>query len=47
MKNYRIHIPGWVYCMAAYGLNKRDAITRFKKQQGFNRMPKGYGIWEA
>jgi hypothetical protein len=47
MKTYYVHIPGWIYSMSAYGMNKRDALDRFKKQQGFGRMPKGYGIWEA
>jgi hypothetical protein len=47
MKTYYVHIPGWAHSMTAYGMNKRDALDRFKKQQGFARMPKGYGIWEA
>lgn len=33
--------------MDAYGLNRRDAIARFRKNQGFGRMPKGFAIWEA
>jgi hypothetical protein len=47
MKNYYLHIPGWSHSMTAYGMNKRDAINRFKKQHCMIRMPKGYGIWEA
>jgi hypothetical protein len=47
MKNYFIHIQGWVYSMNAYGINKKDALKRFKQQHGLLRMPKGYGIWEA
>jgi hypothetical protein len=47
MKTYYVQIPGWIYAMSAHGTNKRDALKRFKKQQGFGRMPKGYGIWEA
>jgi hypothetical protein len=47
MKKFYLHIPGWVHSMTAYGMSKKDAINRFKKQQGFVRMPKGYGIWEA
>lgn len=47
MKNYYLHIPGWAHSMTAYGMNKRDAVDRFKKQHCMIRMPKGYGIWEA
>jgi len=47
MKRYYIHICGWAHSMTAYGNGKRDAIARFRKQHGMNRMPKGYGIWEA
>lgn len=47
MKKYFLHIPGWAHAMTEYGTNKRDALNRFKKRQGFTRMPKGYGIWEA
>lgn len=47
MKNYNIHIPGWIYCMTAYGMNKRDAIARFRLKHYLSRMPKGYAIWEA
>lgn len=47
MIKYYIHIPGWAHAMNAYGLNKRDAIDRFKHQHGMSRMPRGYGIWEA
>lgn len=47
MKKYHIHIPGWAYSMTAYGVNKRDCLTRFKKQHGMLRMPKGYGVWES
>jgi len=47
MKKYSIHIPSWVYAMTCYGTSRRDAIARFRNQNGFNRMPKGYAIWEA
>ena len=47
MKRYHIHIPGWAHSMTAYGMDKRDAIDRFKHQHGISRMPRGYGIWEA
>jgi hypothetical protein len=47
MKHYYIQVPGWIYAMSAYGINKRDAIAKFRKNQGFGRMPKGFGIWEA
>ena len=47
MIKYYVHIPGWVYAVTAYGLNKRDAVNRFKHQHGMSRMPRGYGIWEA
>jgi hypothetical protein len=33
--------------MTAYGLNKKDAVLRFKKQHCMIRMPRGYKIWEA
>ena len=47
MKAYYIHIPQWgSYLMSGYVLNRKDAIARFRKNQGFLRMPKGYGIWE-
>jgi hypothetical protein len=47
MKSYYISVPGWVSAMSCYGLNRKDAIARFRKNQGFLRMPKGYAIWEA
>lgn len=47
MKAYYVHIQGWAHSMRAYGINKRDAINRFKHQHGMSRMPKGYGIWSA
>jgi hypothetical protein len=47
MKQYSVHIPGWVYAMTAYGTTRRDAIARFRSQHGLRRMPKGYAIWEA
>lgn len=46
MKTFHIHIPSWVYSMTAYGMNKRDALSRFKNQHNLSRMPKGYAIWE-
>lgn len=45
MKQFSIHIPGWVYSMTCYGINKKDAIVRFKQQHGMARMPRGYSIW--
>lgn len=47
MKAFFIHIPGWAHSMNAYGVNKKDAVRRFKHQHGIVRMPNGYGIWEA
>lgn len=47
MNKYYLHIPGWVYAMTAYGMDKADAVQRFKKQHCMLRMPKGYGIWIA
>ena len=47
MKAYYIHIPGWAHSMTAYGMNKRDAVARFRHKHGMLRMPRGYGIWEA
>jgi hypothetical protein len=47
MSRFYVHIPGWVYGMTAYGLNKKDAVLRFKKQHCMTRMPRGYKIWEA
>jgi hypothetical protein len=47
MKKFYVHIPGWAHSMNAYGINKRDAIQRFKEQHYMIRMPSGYGIWEA
>lgn len=47
MKRYFVHIPSWAFAMTCYGINKKDAIARFRQQHSFNRMPKGYGIWEA
>lgn len=47
MKRFYVHIPGWAHSMTAYGMNKKDAVQRFKHQHGMTRMPRGYGIWEA
>ena len=48
MRHYLIHIPTWIHrAMTQHGYDKKDAIKRFKRQYGFVRMPKGYGIWEA
>lgn len=48
MIHYYVHIPAWgSWPFKAYGTNKKDAIARFRKQHGFLRMPKGYGIWEV
>lgn len=47
MIKYWVRVPSWAGGVAAYGYNKKDALSRFKKQYGFKRMPKGYGIWEA
>lgn len=47
MKRYSIHIPNWAYAMTCYGNSKKDAVAQFRHQNGFNRMPKGYSIWEA
>jgi hypothetical protein len=46
MTHYYIRIPTWAGPMKTYGIDKKDAIKRFKQAQGFIRMPKGYGIWE-
>ena len=46
MKTYHIHVPGWAHAMTGYGYSKRDAVARFRNNQGFLRMPKGYAIWE-
>jgi len=47
MKKYYVHVPGWAHAMTAYGMGKRDAVARFRKQHCMLRMPRGYGIWEA
>ena len=48
MKHFYIHIPSWIHrAMTQHGYDKKDAIKRFKRQYGFVRMPKGFGIWEA
>jgi hypothetical protein len=48
MKRYFVHIPSWIHiAMTCYGYDKKDAIARFRRQHGFVRMPKGFGIWEA
>jgi len=47
MKKYHLHLQGMAYSMTAYGLNPRDALNRFKKENNLNRMPKGYAIWSA
>ena len=48
MKRYFVHIPSWIHiAMTCYGYDKKDAIARFRRQHGFIRMPKGFGIWEA
>ena len=48
MTRYYIHIPQWCHiATTTYGANRKDALQRFKKQNGLLRMPKGYGIWEA
>jgi hypothetical protein len=47
MKRYYVHVPGWAHAMTTYGMNKRDAVKRFRTQHCMRRMPKGYGIWEA
>jgi hypothetical protein len=47
MKKYHLHLQGMAYAMTAYGLNPRDALNRFKKENNLNRMPKGYSIWSA
>ena len=47
MSKFYVHMPGWAHGMTAYGLNKKDAVLRFKKQHCMIRMPRGYKIWEA
>jgi hypothetical protein len=47
MTKFFVHIPGWAYSMTVYGYNKRDAIARFRAENGLDRMPKGYAIWGA
>lgn len=47
MRSFYIHVPGWVYAMSCYGMSKRDAVARFRRQHGMLRMPKGYAIWPA
>jgi len=46
MNKYYVHIPAWISTASViYGINKKDAINKFKHKHGFVRMPKGYGIW--
>ena len=46
MQKYLVHIPAWIAIPSViYGVNKKDAIDKFKLKHGFVRMPKGYGIW--
>ena len=47
MKAFCIHLPNWGYAMTCYGSSKRDAVERFKQQQGLSRMPRGFAIWVA
>jgi hypothetical protein len=48
MKKYFLHIPTWIHiAVTCYGINKKDALKRFKHQHGINRMPNKYAIWEA
>ena len=47
MKSYYIHIQGCVYAVNAYGVNKRDALNKFKQQHNISRMPNNYAIWSA
>lgn len=47
MQSFYIHVPGWAHAMSCYGMSKRDAVARFRRQHGMSRMPKGYAIWPA
>lgn len=37
MNCYHLRIPGFPAIMTVYGLNKRDALTRFRRQNGLLR----------
>ena len=46
MEKYLVHIPIWIPIPSViYGIDKKDAIHKFKQKHGFLRMPKGYRIW--
>lgn len=47
MKKYHLHLCGMAYALTAYGLNKKDALNRFKKENNLTRLPNGYSIWSA
>jgi hypothetical protein len=46
MKHYYVRVPTWAGPMTISGIDKKDAIKRFKHKHGMLRMPKGFGIWE-
>jgi len=46
MDKYYVNIPAWIDSASIiYGINKKDAIHKFKQKHGFTRMPNGYRIW--
>jgi hypothetical protein len=46
MKKYYVRIPYWAGPLVVLAVNEKEAIERFKREQGFGRVPRGYGIWE-
>ena len=46
MKQFYVRVPYWTGPLVVSALDKKEALKRFKREQGFLRMPKGFGIWE-
>jgi hypothetical protein len=46
LRPFHLYLPGCVYTLTAYGLDKRDAVARFRAENNLLRMPNGYAIWE-
>lgn len=47
MRSYYVHLPGMAQAVTQHGANEKDALRRFKKNNGLTRMPAGFAIWEA
>ena len=47
MRQYFVHVPGWVYALNFMAYNEREARAAARAWLGVSRLPRGTAVWQG